>query len=575
MSESIQYESRYGLRVPIADEATNAKLDLRPRRIQDWLSQLPLANPDESAKRLRALLHAANRATLPHNARFKFADTLHEIVGQVSRTLVRGISHRGFPLVGNALRQAELCIGLQRALGDTYKLALADALVAGATDRKLVAASIQQGMLHLGRLLLDHYALYAPAADGLWLDLHRLYRIAEDHDLLTPAVRSRRAPAGARIGELYRQALLISLSNPYRLRRGELGRVVTLASAAAHKLIISPRPTAQATFQVRTEQDRPPFVRAHEHDTGGVRYIDLSAVVEAIEQHPSAPGPSEMRLREHLLELWRRPPRRGFRRIAQRAEIRVGVGLNTAHFLLEKELPLPEIAEHEAPALGIIPPPDSTLESLTLTEARIAYGRPWYDDGSERFYPTVSRSREHYPLPGATLPEPQYQDFPWQTVDVSARGCCLRWDSDQPSPARVGEVVTMREAEGGAWTVGVVRWMQYEQERGLRLGVEILAPGAAPVLARRTDKKPSESTQDTALELPGVSAAGQPASLLLASTEHQVGELLDVLHHGQPKRIRLTAELERNGSFTHFVYESLDDGDDCRRDTGAASMPPA
>ena len=574
MTDQNEYESRYGLRVPAVGTAARADLDLRPRRIQEWIRQLPLADAQESCRRLHKLLQTANRTPLEPAARYKFADAIHDTIGQVSRVLVRGISHRGFPLTGKALQQADLCTAVQRELADAYKLIAADSLHRGRVDRKLLATAVQHAVQQLGRLLLDHYTLYAPAPNGLWLDLHRLYRIAEDHDLLAPAANSRRAPAGARIGELYRQSLLISLSNPYRLRRGELGRAVTLASALAHKLILSPRPTEHGAFQVRTEQDRPPFVRAHEHDTGGVRYIDLCAVAAALEQDTLTHNEPELQLRERLLALWRRPPRRGFNRISQSTEIRVGVGLNTAHFLLERAAPpIPIPAAPVSPALGVVPP----MQSLTEAETRVSFDTQWYDNGSEHFYPTASlpRPEQAYPLPGTVLPEPEYRDFVWRTLDVSARGCCLQWDSDRPSAAKVGEVVALREAEDGNWTVGVVRWMQYEREQGLKLGIEILAPGAEAVVTRSTAADHAATTQDAALELAAVRAAGQPPSLILSSHEHHVGETLEMLRRGRPKRIRLSAELERHGNFAHFVYEPLD-GDEPSPgpDAGATNSIP-
>lgn len=559
MTGQDQYESRFGLRVPVQDPAVNSNLDLRPRRIQEWIRQLPLADAQESCRRLHALVHASNSVRVDAAVRYKFADTLHDPIGFGARALISGISHRGFPLTGKPLRQADLCTGLLREFADTYKLVVTDALSRGRSERKLLAASLQHAVQQLSRLLLDHYALYAPPSDGLWLDLHRLYRIAEDHDLLTPAAASRRAPIGSRIGELYRQSLLVSLANPYRLRRGELGRVLTLAAAIAHKLILSPKPTQHATFQIRTEQDRPPYPRAQEHDAGGVRYIDLSAVVEALDTDGLEHNEPELQLRQRLLSLWRRPPRRGFKRVSQSSDVRVGLGLNTAHFLLEQEMPpLPDIPADTPPALGIVPP----IDVLTHHgETHITLDDSWYDNGSEQFFPTASRRRttgHSYPMPGTSLPEPEYRDFLWRTVDVSARGCCLLWDSDKPSPAKVGEVLSLRENGDPNWTVGVVRWMQYERDQGLKLGVEILAPTAEAVVARNATRTPVATRQDTALDLPAIHAAGQPASLIVSSTEHRVGEQLDVLYHGMPKRIRLIEELERNGSFTRFVYEPLE-----------------
>ncbi len=554
MMDQEQYESRHGLRVPILGRQ-RPELDLRPRRVQEWLRQLPLADPQESCRRLLALVQTSNRAAVDATTRYRFADAIHETVGFGTRALIKGISHRGFPLTVKALQQADLCNSLLRSFADTYKLIVVDAIAGGRSERKLLAASLQHALQQLGRLLLDHYVLYAPPSDGLWLDLHRLHRIAEDHELLTPAAASRRAPIGSRIGELYRQSLLVSLANPYRLRRDELGRVLTLASALAHKLIVSPQPTQHTTFQIRTEQDRPPYPRAQEHDVGNVRYVDLSAVVEALDEAGLEHNEPELQLRRRLLALWRRPPRRGFKRITQASDIRVGLGLDTAHFLLEREAPaVPEIPAEIPPALGVVPPLDLPTNQ---GETHIALDHSWYDDGNERFFPTASRRSEsvpHYPLPGMALPEREYRDSLWRTVDVSARGCCLLWDSDKPSSAKVGEVVSLREHSSPSWTVGVVRWMQYEPDQGLKLGIEILAPSAEAVLARNT----RDRRQDSALELPAIRAAGLPASLIVASTQHHVGEQLEVLHQGMPRRVRLTEELERNGSFSHFVYDRLD-----------------
>lgn len=565
MTDRNQYETRFGVRVPVEEPAARTNLDIRPRRIQEWVRQLPLADAPASARRLHRLLQTVNRMPLRAAARYKFAEALDETVGFVTRTLLAGISQRGFPLTGKSLDQADLSTALLGAFADTYKLVASDALQGGRGERKLLGASVQQAMQQLGRLLLNHYTLYAPASDGLWLDLHRLYRIAEDNDLVTPPTTSRRAPPGARIGELYRQTLLITLANPYRLRRDELGRVVTLTASLAHKLILSPRPTSRTSFQVRTEQDRPPYSRAHEHDSVGVRYIDLSAVVTALQQNQSRHNPPEVALQQRLLAFWHRPPRRGYSRVTQSGDVRVGLGLKTAHFLLEREAPpTPESPAIPAAALGAVSP----IPVPTRSEAEMSLDDRW--DAQGRFYPTGMAQywTQPYPLPGAALPEPEYRDFLWRTIDVSARGCCLLWDRDTPSQAKVGELISLREQETASWIIGVVRWMQNQRNVGLKLGIEILAPAAAAVLTRTEQRDSIGDRHHTAIELASVSAAGQPASLVLSSTEHRVGEQLEVLQHGKPKRVRLTEELERNGHFSRFMYEWLD-----RRDTGAGSSP--
>lgn len=562
------YELRHGLRVPAPGDPRTAELDVRPRRIHEWLRQLPLADAQGCARQLLTLVRAANERSMDAGERWRFATTLHETVGPIARSLLQSVSHRGFPLNSKARQQAELCTDLQRALADSYKLTVAQTLDSHRGGRKFLGSTLHQAMTQSARLLLDQYTLYTPAPDGLWHDLHRLHRIAEEHELLTPASSSRRAPIGARIGELYRQCLLISLSNPYRLQRGELGRVTTLASALAHRLILSAQPTPQSLFEVRTELDRPPLPRSRDHNTGGIRYLDLTAVVEALRESVATGDERDLRLHEDLLALWQQPPRRSFKRLSQSSEIRVGVGLETAHFLLQREQPeMPEIPPVEAPALGVIPPVQSMLAPSSNWRLRHPQeaDRVAFEVGDSPAAPSG-----HGPLPGSSLPDPHYRDHPWRTLDVSARGCCLRWNGERPVPAKVGDVVMLRETNDACWTVGTVRWMQYERDQGMKLGVEILAPGAAPVMARRTDRKPSEARPDPALELPAVQAAGQPATLIVPATTHRVGEQLDVLQHcGSPKRVRLVGELERSGSFTQFLYEPAADG------SAGDSAPPA
>jgi hypothetical protein len=149
----------------------------------------------------------------------------------------------------------------------------------------------------------------------------------------------------------------------------------------------------------------------------------------------------------------------------------------------------------------------------------------------------------------------------WKMVNVSAGGYCLLWDNLEMTRAQVGELLGIREESDPDtfhWRLGVIRWLKYNDKRGLDLGVQMLSPGAVGIAARR-DKKGRGRNEDytRGLLLPEIASLQQPATLLLPSPPFKPGDTAIVNCHGRDVRVRLTKLVENTGSFAQFQFTSL------------------
>ena len=150
----------------------------------------------------------------------------------------------------------------------------------------------------------------------------------------------------------------------------------------------------------------------------------------------------------------------------------------------------------------------------------------------------------------------------WKITNVSAGGYCLSWDSDLPSRALVGELISIREKEPDhtyQWRVGVIRWMQYSQGNGLEIGVQVLSPKVISCRVQRLERKNEEPFN--CLMLPGIKPIQQPSTLLLPAHAFRRGNTLSMHVYERDMDIKLGTVREHTGSFTQFQFSQLNGSD--------------
>jgi hypothetical protein len=170
------------------------------------------------------------------------------------------------------------------------------------------------------------------------------------------------------------------------------------------------------------------------------------------------------------------------------------------------------------------------------------------------------------------LPEPTEELIPsnwqsWEVVNASAGGYRLLWKDSQSSKAHVGELLALRETDGKGhhWRIGVIRWMQYQENHGLEIGVKLLAPKVTIATAQYKKSRYQKAPElMKILLLPSVNVIKQPSRLLTPASRFSKGEQIVVKTTKRKFLIELTDLREHSANFSEFNYLDISDNEDSR-----------
>jgi hypothetical protein len=546
---------RFGLEIP--EPGSSGGLDpqqLRPKRIETWMQELPLADAGEAARQIFTLLARANLSPLSAATRFNLLEQIRGAAHYAVEGLEKSILARSLPLTPKGLRLADQAAALLGELAVGYKIIVVDLLAQKhRVDRKLLAQALHRGVDELARGLTSAYRLYTPHPRRLWQEIHQLYHHSEQQELAGIPIKDHDTARGGIVKTVetaYKQVLLLALADPYRLRHGEVQKVYDLLTDMAEQAeLYAGRIQANRQghlFVCRLGSDLPPrhWDPSKPYDPDTDRLIDLAPMCrrlrERLQDNDSA-GPLTLSrpLWIRLLRSWEGKCKRTFSRTQSITAIQLAVGLHATHHVVGGD-------EHEPPSEKVKPGPPSkpALDPLIATHTEFSLS------------PINERLSAEPPMP--TVRTPEYAPHNCRVVDMSAGGYCLLWDEATPLPAQVGELVALREDnEGPGWYVGAIRWMQYLPDQGLKMGIQVLAPAAIPVTAHGHTAPRGNGIDHSCLELPGVKAADQPPSLLTPPLAYQPGDTVTLDEGGRRVEVQLTRLLENTGNFARFQYSAL------------------
>lgn len=561
------------LRVPERHAPTAGALDLRVPAVRTWIRALPLANVGETARRLFYALSEANRQEAAPAKRLAALELLQEPLVLADRALDRHVVGRTFPLSDKQRRIADLARVLQTEMADGYKIVVLDLLREEQPDRHLLATAVRHAQDHLAGILLKSWLVYAPVPDGVWRELHILYRAAERYGILEMQVSApgpqRRA---ATVADGYLRTLLLGASCLYRLRQGEQIRLARLLEDWAPAVRLLPLKDAPAPdadlLVVDLDADAPPAYLRHlqPRDPATCRVLDTRGLTTYVREALARPArqthdvlkgehPDPDTLRR-LVPVWDLVSRRSFRRSAQSGEVLVIIGLYALHRTLCKAAG--STSEHGACARLL-------KEDLDAPRARFTSKNLPQHDGDlpdvwDMVYEQVDPQRG--PAAVTVLLSPSDGELDrtaqeWRMKNISAGGCCLLWGHEGPGRAQVGELIGIRQGAGAThrWHVGVIRRMMADGAKGLEIGVQLIAPWAVPAALRGAAHGRERAVHRRTLHLPGIDALQQPPSLITEPHTHRAGDTLTLVTADDERHIRLTQQVEDTGLFAQFQFD--------------------
>lgn len=519
------------LNVPLIDASLQRATETRPKAVAEWLQRLPFASPVETAQQLITALYALNRNPLDADARHALLALYRPVVARIGASLESQLAESGVPpharlrQVGVLLRE----LLIEHSIGYKQLLLTQDNRRFGRVPPKRVAEVTARLLTALRDLQAACYLTYSPIPDGLWLEMHQSYQLAQTTGMADTPVDDA-LPASL----VYRQTLLLALADPPHMSLAELSHTRMYldkfaALAAFSPAMAHPDPSG---FVISTDSDRGPS-QLPGSPKEGYLWLDTDALCRHLHETATRLRTGEsprriglpqgmdselsLNLSKHLLKLWRTGAQRTFKRyISAGSTVQMVAGVSAIHRLLGL---MTETATTDTDAHN----------SLDIGDVGLAFASP----------AAVNTSL-------------------WTISNDSASGLALSGTPDAPLNLKVGDPLAVRGDDAAQWSLAVIRWIRMHDARQVDLGAERLSPQIRPVWVR-TLYGHSKTRAEPALFVPGMPALNQPDRLLLPRPLYQSGMDAEIWHSPQQQNtLTFGRRLEHTSSFDLINFTLFD-----------------
>jgi hypothetical protein len=521
---------------------TNNSFQVDPRQLRPWIAALPLANAAATARLLYQSLRELNHLRLDPAQRLAAMEQLRVPVAQVADTVDRQIVGSSFPLPPQKQQLGTIGRDFQHEMALGYRVALVD--LCGSEGKvpflrgKLVAQALERCIGHLGAQLSKAYLLYAKPADGVWQQLHDLFRFAvacklDDKSLDDPVL------GGAEVSprQSYVHALLLAVCNPYRLSQKDTHESYLLTRIWASMVSLregAPRHPRECAVPVGEDRGPGYIPEERAQGSGPVWSFDTQGLETELDRQlhlvSGVGGNLSFRLRggtamsvdpdlvARLRAGWQPQSERATARLPAGHQLDTLVGLHALHYFLAGSVDFETFVRRACgPAVH-----------LGERERAASWAQQNNADSGK---PDRYRAR---------------------VLDQSTGGYRLEWEASESVRTRIGEIVGLalpsEDEEGLEWMVGIIRWLRIDAHGRVDAGIELLARQARAAALRVMDsagrpKPPVRAVFLEATRVPlGREGAGSKFSVLAPSVLER-GALRYELS-AQPMRNALREEAE-------------------------------
>jgi len=568
---------------------------LDTKKVEAWVSSLPIANTGESSKRVFQTMVEFNRIELLNLKRIKIINICRPIIQFIATNLRKYYLDSPLPLAAKNQKVVVLCRELHSELANSYKIII-EKMASGQGEkfeRKLMIIALHQAIYCLSKVLYYSAIVYNPYPVNTWREIHQLFVFAEQNNVSKIKINEGSGSSGSTttIEDIYKDAILLALASPYRLRQQEIEHLYQkLPDWATHIQISTPQPDYEyeGHFFVRTENDDPPMHISMQTKqlNEQCRMIDTQQLTQYLrkelkgiftEKSESALFTKEMQVTVPMLRKVIKSltytPKRAFIRTKLNFELDTAVGINSihsqitayriknhgggieaqeTHLLDEEEEGLKDSSfldndfRADNDSLQIVPL-DHPVEEAILNPKDIQ--DTWIIEDGAPAWATQSQKEES-------------DTFSCKTFNESAGGYCINWTGNNPPNIRVGELIGIQSAsERSQFSMGIIRWLKHMPGVGLQFGMEIISPTADAIRIHIPgDSQHNETTQKCIL-LPEVSASNRPSCMILPILNIHVGGKIRIDDDQQQRQAKLIRLLESTGTFSLFEFVYLDEGD--------------
>ena len=520
------------LTVPVSTHPLPKEIETNPKKARIWIESLPLTKTFEAARTVTETIEALNHAKMPGEERIALVDIYRPVIAVLQDELQAIYAYSVLPLPARQREAFDLARALLTQCAYAYKIVLLEksGKLSMFNNKKHLPGAAYWAMFYLQSQLLQSYKTYHPSSVGVWQEMHALYMHADEQAILAEIGD---AETKSTMFDLYTEALMLALADPYRLMFNEVDKAHE--SLRQNRGLVDIRTSneglnLQRFFVAALDSDLPPkvLVQGLPPPAGQVlRLIDPTRLVAKLQQRiraQSGAGSNAVAqsrathdladLHQRLIRLWGDPPKRQFRRNPADSSIALCGGIKAIAYFTE--LATNEDPEADAKAI-----------------------------------------RDGDTIPLLKIPQdPESQAIgveQWHVLNQSANGLRLYREAGGSVGVTVGEVVGVRFVGGRTWNVGVVRWLTLLEGNALEFGIELLAPSANSITIEPTIGSGGKPMPALVLQNPNPEWDNDTV-LSLPDTFMDLREF-ELVQHEIVSLVRATSLLERTSRFEMFQFQ--------------------
>lgn len=491
-------------------------------QISGWIDDLPDEQLRDTANYIYQGLTSLSRSPAPLKKRFKRLEAFRPAVEYVTQALVEQTT--AAPSAASSWNTAVIINELFAEFADGYKRALMEYHEnAGGLSRDQFILAIHRACRCLYKVLLTCYRFYFAVPPTIWKDLHQLYALAEAHKVHEIKVASEiiiQCPECS-IADVYKQASLLALAQPYRYTRPH---IETLNNAikqwfphcALRNAAEDPRQPGLFLAVLHSDLAPYPLPLVKERVMGQWRLIDTHNILAGLKKYLSTRSSTENEnangnFYSDLFDSWSYLKKRIAPRQTMTARVTATLGLHDSHVVLGRAAIDPDLDDQGA----IIAAKDINAAANSKSQL-------------------------------CTL------------VNYSDTGACLFWKNHTGAEVKVGEILSLFNLNDSPRPfVGVIRWIKNIKNNLSMVGVQFLANNAEAVITRAADEQHNRIQVLPALLLRTPGPIEPVFSLITAASHYQPGRTITIYRRGHEHKLQLIKVLSATNQFTQFNFQPL------------------
>ena len=555
-------------------------IELSPRKVGQWVKELPIANLGDSSRNIYHILVELNQSIVEPDKRLAILQKILPVAEELTQSLEKQFLNRHISLNDKQKKIAALVQAIQTEISLCCH-AVIEALVEHEikwSNKKTLAAAISTAMKFHGTVMLRCYQLYASVPSRIWRENYSLWQIAKTYEMTQTKIDNSDAQT---LEVFFCKMLMLSVSNPYQLQQNEISALWEILSEAAAHASLSSHAYNKHHYVIALDSNTPPIHKSLFNDSVTKHLkLTLTAVVEFLKQKLVATqdknqvGARQTMLIKHLIQTWSHGTHRAFARTPANEDLSISIGLGATHYILMQEPGADK--DDRSGAEDTLEAMEGSLKNATLLDVATRDDKPMKkdynylssgamsDDVWAKLYRPDQAGQQHPDNNQSannrsrdSIVKESYQVQSVDLINMSPGGYCIQLASTNlPKHAQTGEILGF--LEGNHWSIGVVRWVRRQAKGGLvQMGIQLLAPGALPINVQLRNSRSEKNEFQRALLLPALTGIGQPTSLITNPISYHSNSKVRVVDHGNEYDVKLGKEITATSSFRQFQFERL------------------